>query len=430
MSFLLLRGYGGTPLPGVTPPQTVYVEVQVAFGAGVTDVLTEDDWTTLTGVKSVRVRRPSSRQLGELVRYSAGTCTIVLDNQHRRFDPSNLDGPYVSGGKTQLLPMTPVRIRVIAAGLTYPLWYGYADTWRSSYSKAAKMSDSTMYATDGTKVLARFNGLEQTAVGLGEAPGTRIGRILDNAGWPTALRRLLAGGDTLQATTLSRPAWEEILLTSDSCRGDVFFDQNGWLNFINREYKANSASSSANRHGNSQATWGDDDGELHYSDPEVSYDDTVIYNHVTFSIVGGTFQTAQDLPSQAQFGKSSLLRTDFLLQTDSAALAYANALVADLKDPALRIEGITYTPGSMAEQVAAAPVVFGVEMGDRWTVGLTPPGGGDRIIQDVWVAGMAWDFDHAGVSRAVFNFQPITGSGFALDHLTLGLLDSDVILAY
>jgi hypothetical protein len=441
VSLLLLFGAdpGGG---GEEPVASIDVEVQAAFGFGVQDTITEADWTTLDGVLSVRVRRPSSRNLGALTRYQAGTVTVELDNQDRDFDPSNRTGTYVSGGRTQLKPMVPVRVRAVVSGAPYPIFYGYADTWRPSYSKAAKRSVCTLTATDATKILSRFNGPEQTSQGQGESPGLRINRILDNADWPSGLRAIPTTATSfVQATTLARPAWEEILLTADSTLGAVFVDRHGRVRLMPVDslklgstifYGTVVGLPGVNPAATSQATWTDDPTEtgFRFSDPVVSYDDELIYNQVNLARVGGSSQTAQDLLSQAEYGVSSLTRTDLILLTDTDCLAFANRLLGQLREPRLRIEGITYKPGSFTEQIATAPAVFNVEMLDRWTVKFTPPGGGDQIIQDVWIAGIEYEFGHAGRFSARFQFQPILHVGFTLDSPTLGVLDAGIALTY
>lgn len=54
-------------------------------------------WTDVSPyVRSATVSRGSSRVDSPTLRYEAGTAEIKLDNRDRRFDPTNLQGPYVS----------------------------------------------------------------------------------------------------------------------------------------------------------------------------------------------------------------------------------------------------------------------------------------------------------------------------------------------
>ena len=52
-------------------------------------------WTDISSyLQRVEIRRGSTRVESPIVRYEAGTCVLTLDNSDRRFDPTNLTGPY------------------------------------------------------------------------------------------------------------------------------------------------------------------------------------------------------------------------------------------------------------------------------------------------------------------------------------------------
>src|SRR5688572_26097728 len=61
-------------------------------------MFTDPTWSDISPwVRGVEIKRGASRVDGPVLRYEAGTATIRLDNRDRRFDPTNLAGPYVSG---------------------------------------------------------------------------------------------------------------------------------------------------------------------------------------------------------------------------------------------------------------------------------------------------------------------------------------------
>src|SRR5581483_187978 len=115
---------------------------------------------------------------GILGRSQASTASVVLDNNDGRFDPTNLSGPYVSGGVTQVLPMVMMRIRS-TYGDGYQLWRGFADSWDLSYPGLGADATCTLNGTDGTKILQGLFLDTTPSAGGGEFAGTRIGRILD-----------------------------------------------------------------------------------------------------------------------------------------------------------------------------------------------------------------------------------------------------------
>jgi hypothetical protein len=147
-----------------------------------TGTLSAEVWTDITAyANSFSVRRGASRAEGPILRFEAGTCSISLDNADRRFDPTNLSGPYVSAGRTQVTPMRAVRIVATYNGTEYPIFKGYADAWDISYDEPA-MSTCVLTATDATKVLADVDRVALgSAVGAGELSGARVNRVLDSA---------------------------------------------------------------------------------------------------------------------------------------------------------------------------------------------------------------------------------------------------------
>src|SRR5688572_11568933 len=143
-----------------------------------------DYWAdTAAYVRSASISRGVGRHDGVYGKADAGRAQVVLSNQDRRFDPTNLAGPYVSGGVSQIGPMRAFRIRATWAGVTYDLFRGFADDWALDYT-VHNDSTTTLVGTDGTKVVANYDGVAGATVGTGEDSGARIGRVLDNAGWP------------------------------------------------------------------------------------------------------------------------------------------------------------------------------------------------------------------------------------------------------
>lgn len=66
-----------------------YLKTEVQF--------TSPTWTDISAyVRSASITRGSTRVDSPTVRYEAGTAELKLDNRDRRFDPTNLKGPYTS----------------------------------------------------------------------------------------------------------------------------------------------------------------------------------------------------------------------------------------------------------------------------------------------------------------------------------------------
>lgn len=371
------------------------------------------------------IRRGVSSFDGVYGRADAGTCQMHLANEDRRFDPTNLSGPYVAAGVTQVEPERQVRYRATYAGITYNLFRGFVDDWDLTYVPSANVAHARVAATDGTKVVANYDQNAGSVVGTGEDSGARIARILDNAGWAADDRDLDAGVTTLQGTDLSANAWTEIALVSDTELGEVFFDGTGKLVFRNRH-----ATSTDARSNTSQATFGDaNDGvEIPYSGVTFGSTSKQIRNVVRITRVGGAQQIATDSASVSKYRSRTFQRSDLLMQTDAAAADYANYVLQLLKDAELRFSTLSINP--LANPDVLFPQVLGRELGDRITIRRRPPGGGAPIERQVFIRGIEHSIG-LDTWETTWTLQDATEkfAFFVLDNPTLGVLDSNA-LAY
>jgi hypothetical protein len=378
-------------------------------------------WTDVTAyVWSASTQRGASRAESPVLHYDAGTATVALDNSDRRFDPTNLTGPYVAAGATEVTPMRAVRLRATWAGVTYDLWRGYADSWGITYN-GPNWSQCTLTATDGFKVLSNYDRIAVSAVGAGEAAGTRIGRVLDSVSWSATDRVIATGDTTLQATTLDGDALTEMYLDSDTEIGELYMDGAGRVVFRNRQALLEDARSNT-----PQATFGDSGTELPYTSVTIAYDEATLANLVQVGRVGGTVQVSQDVPSQNTYLTRTFNRTDLLMQTDAAAAEYAGFIKFVGKDPELRFATLVVNP--LADAAHLFPQVLSREIGDRVTINRRPPGGG-TITRDVFIRGIQHDITPA-TWLTTWTLQSASKYSFlVLGDPTLGLLDSNA-LAY
>ncbi len=194
----------------------------------------DEVWTDISPwVREWSVTRGSKRGDDPTLRYDTGTLTVVLNDGDRRFDPDNLDGPYVLGGETLLTPMRRIRIRAVWDGVTYPIIAAFTDDWVADYQG----NDWTYTTVTASDALAYFAGIDRMAispVGAGEDAGARVSRILDSIAWPAADRSIATGDTTLQATTLADNALTELLLVQDTELGEFYVDATGKAVFRNR----------------------------------------------------------------------------------------------------------------------------------------------------------------------------------------------------
>lgn len=434
---------------GTDPANTfgyLYLDDPIRGKLGVGKLAPDNVWTDVTPwLHTFSTQRGATRTEGPIIRYEAGTASVVLNNSDRRFDPTNLTGPYVSNGRTQVRPMRELRIRAAFDGVTRDVWRGFIDGWEIKHP-APTLSRVTVTATDGQKVLASYGRVALGApAGNGELSGARVGRVLDSAEWPAQDRALDAGESAMQGTTLDGDAWTELLLTQDSEIGEVFIDAAGRVVFRGRHAIFERAGSAT-----SQATFGSNraGGELPFVTVVPAYDDADVRNVIRIARAGGVSQTAQDSASKQEFKIKTHERTDLLLTTDALSRDYAQYVLYLAKEPEYRFESLVVDPRAMPTQMF--PQVLDRDFGDRVTVVSRPAGtstggtptivsnslivsdslilaggnGPEPTIRDAFIRGIVHEYGGTNRWRTTWALQSATRYQFLiLDHATLGKLD-------
>jgi hypothetical protein len=435
---------GGSAAAVAPEPKLPTLVVEVGFDAApdVTAAFTLDDpllglldgtaplaesvaWSNISPyvrAAPMRVTRGVEQPNSPVLRYTAGTLQVTLNNKDRRFDPLNLSGPYVLLGASQVEPMRPVRVRATWRGQEYWLFTGYVDTWEGSYL-APQYAETVLTATDGFKVLAAYDRAEQaTAVGQGELSGVRVTRLLDAAGWPAEKRVIDAGTATLTGTKLAGTALAELQLVAETESGDLLIDPEGNVTFLQAYSVALSP-----RGAESQATFGDDPtgSELRYADVTLAYDDESLVNIAQISREGGAVQTARNDASVQRYLPHAYARTDMLFSTDTAAAALAGDVVDAFGTPRVRFTQLVLRP--QRDPIRLFPQCLGRRIGDRITIIRRPPGGGSAIQQDVTVRGIDHQMDGETWTTTFTLSATYRDDVFVLDSPTLGLLDTSRI---
>lgn len=391
---------------------------------GTAKIGADDIWVDISDyVRSWSFFRGMRRGAGIDLRYEAGTLAVELNNGDRRFDPTYLAGPYGTGLTSSLQPMVRVRLVAEWAGTAYPLITTLADKWTPDYNQPT-WSVTTLTATDAFKVF-NVDRSALTPVGASEDSGARVNRILDGLSWPAADRVVQAGNSTLQATDLSGNALSELQLTQDSEMGEFYMSASGLAVFRNRH-----AILSEIRSNTAQVVFGDAGlgaGEIPYASAIVDNDDVTLANYVSITRVGGAEQVAQDAASQSQFLRKTYPRTDLIMETDSEALSYAQAVLSEHKTAELRFDAVQVNVPRATEGATVWPALLGRELGDRVTVVRRPPGGGPANSRDVWIRGIGMSSNGESWSTT-FQLETATRRSFwTIGHPTLGRIGRNSI---
>ena len=430
---------GSAPEPAVFRSPVPIMACQIAFDAapdttgyfrlddpidgllnGAAPLAVSQTWSDVSQyLLSGTIERGSERLEQPLPQYAAGTTSIRLRNDDRRFDPTNLDGPYVVLGQTQVEPMRGLRLFAIWNSSTYDLFQGFIDAWDVGYFRPF-WSEANVTATDAFKYLRNYDRIELgTPVGDGELPGERINRILDDALWPVGQREIADGQTILQGTLLGGTSLDELQTVSDSEAGELYVDPRGNVVFRGRDEIVNEPRSAM-----TQATFGDDPSadELPYHDVTLVYDEATLVNVAQIGREGGTVQVATNDGSVSRYLTRAYNNTNLAMQSDSDALLLAQYIVGLHGTPELRFTELVLKP--LRDPDVLFPQALGRRVGDRITVVRRPPGGGDPVIREVYIRGIKHEFTPESWVTTWQLSAINNGNALILDHPTLGALNT------
>lgn len=364
------------PVFWTLPPGAVFqLQIVVAFGSDPFDAAPV--WTDITrDVQSITIKR--GRQT-ELARMEAGTATIRLKNQQGNYWPNNAAGAYFPN----VLPGKKVQIRATYAGVPYYLYTGFAAGWPPKWlSKTGGLNPIVdIKCVDLIKNLSTY---DLNTVGYAqELSGTRVDNVLDDIGWPAALRAVDVGQSNVIASgaIADEKAMTHLFLVQDSEVGTFYIAGNGDVTFEDRVHRMLAP------HTVSQAIFGDDLGENYYSGLVPEFDDTYIYNDIRITRDGGTQQVRADAASKTAYGTRTYSKTGLLMPTDVEAADQAGYKLRLYKDPVLRARSIKLLGARDPDR--AWPKVLGYDISTRITLRRNEA----TIDEDYFIEGVAHQID-------------------------------------
>ena len=175
-------------------------------------------WTsvTISDVLEINIRR-GRKQYDVL--YQAGTSGIIFNNQSGDYDPDNASGPYAGDLKAGLL----MRVQATWSSTAYTIYQGYLE---SSQVNQGFYPTVTMNFVDGIGFIADAQAPILASLQFEETAATRVGRMLDYAGW-SATARSLTGTTTLQKTVQGKSALEMISQCVNAIAGRFYISKSG-----------------------------------------------------------------------------------------------------------------------------------------------------------------------------------------------------------
>jgi len=311
------------------------------------------------------------------------------------------------------------------ASPSYP--YGATDIYPGTESAVSAISHLAIYSTAPSAARIQehyFAGLYAYGHPYGEKAGTRIGRILDAIGWPSADRDLSTGVTTLgEWTPDSGSALAAIRSIEEAEQGLFYISGDGKATFRDRQWTWTNTNATT-----AQVTLGDQTGETRYSDISVDGNDLdFIRNVVAVTYPNGTVQ-AKDATSVTAYGpQSDSVDGSALPATDGyIARQLAAYRLRARKDPATRVPRVAVDMRGGDGLAANGPAVIDLDLGYRANVKRRPNGATDPYDVNCAIQGIGHtitpDTWEAELSLSPAPKSATEGNYFIMGDATRGIL--------
>ena len=175
-------------------------------------------WTsvTATDVLEINIRR-GRKQYDVLAQ--AGISSIIFNNLGGTYDPDNSSGPYYGSLKAGL------QMRIVAtwSSTAYTLYQGFLET---SIVNQGFYPTVTMNFVDGLGYIADAQAPILAALDYEETAASRVGRMLDYAGWSVSARSI-TGTNTMQKTIQGKSCLQMIYQAVNCIAGRFYISRSG-----------------------------------------------------------------------------------------------------------------------------------------------------------------------------------------------------------
>lgn len=373
-------------------------------------------------IMSVEISRGRS---SELDAFQAGTCSITLLNNDRRFDPINTSSPYwdATTGRSGVQP----RRDVVVYSDNEAIFHGAITDISIDYN--GDLSTATFQCADDFSILSN-SSINTAFTPPVEVAGVRVASILDlpEVNYPVADRDISLAGKDMGDYAISAPTtvlpYLQLVATADNAF--LFMSRDGKLTYT--------APASPIWNYDVQAEFYDDvnplpAGGINYTSIRTITDQTFLYNQVVVSTQVSAETTFDDTTSQAAFGISSLDRTGLLLDQESDALALGLELVTRYAYPVYRFDDMQFVvnglPTASRQNLNTLELVDGIEVVRTFATGT--PSTVTNYYQVERIQHRITPTDHQ-VTIGLGDLKTVVYE-FILDDPVFGILDSTNALA-
>jgi hypothetical protein len=338
--------------------------------------------------------------------YIAGTAVVRITDPDSYFNPQNTASPYFG----YLVPLRKVRISATTATTQEFLFSGYTTEYRYTYDQAEQMGYVDIYVADAFRLFNLAQVLTVADSGAGQATGTRIGKILDQVGFPSNMRTIATGQSQCIADpgTL-RTSLAAVKNAEFSEQGAFFINGSGTAVFRSRNDVASSIAGTPIEFNQT--------GDIPYKNLVFAFDDKLIINQAQMTRVGGTAQFAQNTDSIARYFPHQYSAQDLVIDTDANALNIAATYVATRAETTIRIDQMLV---DLLDPAVPTDTMIGLDYFDNLRISNIQPDG-STIVKTLQCQGLSWNISSNSMSVTVTTLEPIV-DGFIIGSTERGII--------
>jgi len=347
--------------------------------------------------------------------FEANQGTVRIYDPNGWWNPQNTASPYYGF----LSVNKKITISATYAGNTYTQFSGYINAYQYSFPTTMSFGYVDLVVCDAFRLLNMANITTVSGTSSGQTTGQRINSILDAVSFPSNLRAIDTGDNTVQADpgTLrsSLSAMKNVEFVE---QGAFYVDAFGYVTFKSRSnvMKTNDAA---------PITYFSNDGTgIQYSGITFAHDDKLIVNTASMTNIGGTAQSYQDNDSVYKYFPHSVNQTNLVGINDAQAANIAKVYVQTRKDTTIRIDAISQdlTTPNYASGIVAALTLDYFSTVDIKNV----QSNGSTIEKTLQVMGSNYTITPNTFDITFTTSEPIVDC-FILDSTLYGILDSSVL---
>jgi len=354
-------------------------------------------------VRNITINRGRNVQSDQ---YISGDAVVRVLDPDGAWNPQNVNSPYYPF----LVPLRKLRISATTATADAFLFSGYTTEYRYTFPVGQEVGYVDIYCSDAFRLYQLAQVQTVADSGAGQSTGTRIGKILDQIGFPTNMRTIAAGQSLCQADPATlRTSLGALKNVEFSEQGAFYIDGSGTAVFKSRNEVVSSISGTPLEF--NQTTG------IPYRNLVYAFDDKLIINQANITRVGGTAQFAQNATSVAKYFPHQYSASDLVVDTDASALNIARTYVATRAETTIRIDAMTV---DLLDPDVPTDTMIALDYFQNLRI--TNVGeGGSTIVKTLQVQGLTWNISPNAMDVTVTTLEPIT-DGFVIGSAERGII--------